>query len=44
MDYEETVGLFADDYVDSIVRDVTAYLGGEEASDDITIVVIQCRK
>ena len=36
--------LSAQDMVDLIVRDVTEYVGSEEASDDITIVVIQCKE
>jgi len=37
-------GLSAQRMVDLILRDVTAYVGGEEASDDITIVVIRCKE
>ena len=35
-------GLSAQDMVDLIVRDVTEFIGSEEASDDITIVVLRC--
>jgi len=35
-------GLSAQDMVDVIVRNVTEFAGSEEASDDITIVVLQC--
>ena len=34
----------AKDMVDLILRDVIAFVGDEEASDDITIVVLRCEK
>ena len=34
-------GISAQEMVDSIARDVIEFAGGEEASDDITIVVIR---
>ena len=36
--------LSAQEMVDLIVRDVTAFVGGEEASDDISIVVLRCEE
>ena len=37
-------GVSAQEMVDLIVGNVTAYAGGEEASDDITIVVLRCEE
>jgi serine phosphatase RsbU (regulator of sigma subunit) len=36
-------GISAQEMVELILRDVTAFLHSEEASDDITIVVLRCR-
>jgi sigma-B regulation protein RsbU (phosphoserine phosphatase) len=37
-------GLSAQDMVDLIVRDVTGFVGEEESSDDITVVVLRCEE
>jgi len=34
--------LSAQGMIDLILRDVAEYVGGEEASDDITVVVLRC--
>jgi len=34
----------AQEMIDLILKDVTEFVGDEEASDDITIVVIRCRR
>jgi len=34
----------AQEMVDLIIKDVFAFIGGEEASDDITVVVIRCER
>lgn len=37
-------GLSAQEMVDLVVRDVTGFVGGEETSDDISVVVIVCKE
>ena len=41
---EASPAISAQEMVDLIVNDVTAFVGDEEAYDDITIVVIRCRE